>query len=65
MPYKRITNRERFIVEKFPTICFRVLRYLNRQARRSATGYNRPTGRYRNVHSKPDRISILREFLSY
>lgn len=65
MNSKRITPRERFIAEKFPATIFRILAYMNRQARNSATGYKRPSGRHRNIHCKADRVSILREFLSY
>ena len=65
MSYKRITHRERFIAEKFPAFVFRAIAYMNRQARRSATGYARPTGRFHNTKTPPGRIAILREFLTY
>ena len=70
MSYKRITHRERFIAEKFPAFVFRAIAYMNRQARRSATGYTRPTGRFHNTKTHnpritPGRIAILREFLTY
>ena len=61
----RITDRERFIAEKFPATVFRIIAYLNRQARKGATGYKRPSGRHRNIHCKADRVAIIREFLSY
>lgn len=62
---KKITEKERWIAEKFPTFVFKILAYLNRQARRSATGYTIPSSRLKNPKTGPGRIGIIREFLSY